>query len=573
LVHKYGNSKSVVTEEKNIINMEDLLINCRSFGVLITDEEFNITNINQKALQMFSRNQLESLITNTDYSTKQFCNSELKCEVEVIKESGYCIFILQSKTDEYNLHKGLEQQYISLYEGNQILNASFDGIIVSKPDGTIIYQNPAVEQLTGLSPNDCIGVNVQKLIDDEIIDQSLTVKVVQENKPASIIQTYKATGKKILLSGVPIRDKNGEITKVVSNLRDLTILNGLEKEIDELKAKNEKISEEIEKITLKQESLNSIIAHNPKMKMVIERAHRISQIESTVLILGESGVGKEGIVNFIYQMSSRRSNPFIQINCAAIPEQLLESELFGYEPGAFTGANNKGKPGLFEIATKGIIFLDEVGDMPLNLQGKLLRVLQENEITRVGGIKPIKIDVRVVAATNRNLEEMVEKGEFRQDLFYRLNIIPIFVPPLRERREDIIPLIYHFLAQIKRKYGVNRTFSQKALENFHNYDWPGNIRQLRNMVERIALMVNKQTIELVDITNEIDISENNDNDKTNDISPATIPKIAPLKQQLEEFEISIINNVLSQFNSIRSAAKALGIDQSTLVRKKQKYNL
>ncbi|WP_342431586.1 sigma 54-interacting transcriptional regulator [Neobacillus sp. FSL H8-0543] len=554
------------------MNMIDFLNNCSSLGVLITDEDFNIIKINQKAMQMYSIHQLESLVANTDYSAKQFCHSEMKCEVEVIKETGFFIFLLQSKTDEYNLHKGLD---LSLYEGDQILNASFDGIIVSKPDGTIIYQNPAIEQLTGLSPKDCIGVNVQKLIDDEIIDQSLTVKVVKENKPASIIQTYKSTGKKILLSGVPIRDKNGEIKKVVSNLRDLTILNGLEKEIEELKAKNEKISEEIEKITLKQESLNSIIAHNTKMKMVIERAHRISQIDSTVLILGESGVGKEGIVNLIYQMSSRRTNPFIQINCAAIPEQLLESELFGYEPGAFTGANNKGKPGLFEIATKGIIFLDEVGDMPLSLQGKLLRVLQESEITRVGGIKPIKIDVRVVAATNRNLEEMVEQGKFRQDLFYRLNIIPIYVPPLRERREDIIPLIYHFSAQIKRKYGVNRTFSQKALENFHNYDWPGNIRQLQNMVERIALMVNKQTIDLVDITNEIDISVNNDQDKNNDNSATknTNTIILPLKQQIEEFEMSIINNVLSQYNSIRSAAKALSIDQSTLVRKKQKYNL
>ncbi|WP_156431142.1 sigma-54-dependent Fis family transcriptional regulator [Bacillus sp. FJAT-29814] len=573
MVHLKGNPTAIASEQKSTNNIIDFLYNCRSMGVLITDEDFNIFKINQKAMQMYSRHQLESLVAYTDYNAKQHCNFELKCEVEVIKETGYFIFLLQSKIDEYNLHKGLNKKYISLYEGNPILNASFDGIIVSEPDGTIVYQNPAIEQLTGLSPKDCIGVNVQKLIDHGIIDQSLTAKVVKENKPATIVQTYKSTGKKILLSGVPIRDENGEIKKVVSNLRDLTILNGLEKEIEELKAKNEKISEEIEKITLKQESQNSIIAHNTKMKMVIERAHRISQIESTVLILGESGVGKEGIVNFIYQMSSRRKNSFIQINCAAIPEQLLESELFGYEPGAFTGANNKGKRGLFEIATNGVIFLDEVGDMPLNLQGKLLRVLQENEITRVGGVKPIKIDVRVIAATNRNLEEMVEQGKFRQDLFYRLNIIPIYIPPLRERREDIIPLIYHFLAQIKRKYGVNRTFSQKALENFMNYDWPGNIRELQNMVERIALMISKSTIDLVDITNEIGISINNDHDKKGEISTTKDTTIQPLKQQIEEFEMSIINNALSQFRSIRSAAKALCIDQSTLVRKKQKYNL
>jgi PAS domain S-box-containing protein len=457
-------------------------------------------------------------------------------------------------------------------ELTQIINSSFDGIVIVNQEGIILFQNPAYEKITGLRNTDCVGRHLQDLIDEGMIDQSVSLRVLREQKPLTIVQKI-ITGKKVLVSGVPIKDNNGNIQKVVCNIRDLTTLNQLEKEIMELEKQNQKVNRELEELKEKQDAKNSIVAHDPSMKSVVERAMRVAQINSAVLIQGESGVGKECIVNLIHQYSNRNDKQLVRINCGAIPEQLLESELFGFESGSFTGANQKGKPGLFEIASKGTLFLDEIGDLPLQLQVKLLRVLQEYEITRVGGVKPIKIDVRIITATNRNLEEMVNEGKFREDLYYRLNIIPIYVPPLRERRDDILPLVYHFLNRIKNIYGVNRMFTRDALEGFQEYSWPGNVRELQNLVERVTLMINKPLISLQDIKSEIKIGLTEWKPLQKSV-PADVHKpIQPLKNLVEEFEQTIIKQALEQSPSIRQAAKALNVDQSTLLRKMQRYKI
>jgi len=456
-------------------------------------------------------------------------------------------------------------------ELNEVIDNSFDGIVISDAKGKIIYQNEAYENLSGFKMEDLVGRYLQDLVKEKVIDQSVSLKVLKTKKSETIIQKLN-TGKEILVSGVPIRDEYGDIKKIVCNIRDLAKLNLLEKEIIDLEQKKQQVSQELKELQGRKNLRDSIITQDEKMKQVIDRAIRVAQIDSTVLIQGESGVGKEGIVNLIHQYSHRNDKPLIKINSSAIPSELLESELFGYEPGSFTGANQKGKIGKLEMASGGTIFFDEIGDMPLALQVKLLRVLQEYEIVRIGGVKPVKVDLRVITATNRNLEEDVAKGTFRKDLFYRINTIPIYVPKLEDRKDDIVPLVYHFLKEIKNKYGINREFSNESLKIIKSYSWPGNVRELKNLIERVSLMICKPVIEADDIKKEMHFTPTNTNDVNENYNISEV-QTEPLKETLKKYEINIIKNTIIKYPSIRKAAKALQIDQSTLVRKIKNYNI
>ena len=310
---------------------------------------------------------------------------------------------------------------------------------------------------------------------------------------------------------------------------------------------------------------NAIIAYSVEMGKVLHLAGKVAQVTTTVLILGESGVGKEVVARFIHNASLRRNGPFVTINCGAIPQNLLESELFGYEAGAFTGAKREGKPGMIEIASLGTLFLDEISDLPLDLQVKLLQVIQERRLTRVGGIKPVEVDIRIIAATNRDLAKMVEKGEFRADLFYRLNVVPVVIPPLRHRRDDVIPLIYHFLEKHNRAHGYNKTISRNTREVLTRYPWPGNVRELENLIERLVVTVEGEEITVHDLPAYIKGEGDTGSIKV------VVKGIMPLREAVEEVERQIIKYAQEEHETTYEMAEALGVNQSTVVRKIKKY--
>ncbi|MGE7907506.1 sigma-54 interaction domain-containing protein [Peribacillus sp. NPDC094092] len=552
--------------------MENILSKINIIGILILNKQGEILFSNSIAKKY--NYYFENIIETTLKGAQSFTLINYPAEVTTFINNNQFVVLINPMHELVRLKNEKESLQSLRNELNEVINSSFDGIVICDNEGIIIHQNPSYEQITGLSAKDCIGRSLKELEDEGVIDASASLRALKENKEVTIIQKI-STGSTVLVSAAPIRNKNGEIDKVVNNVRDLTHLNMLESEIQQLEQQNQQIHEELELLKEQNDPKLSIIAYSDIMKEVLDRALRVAQIDSIVLIQGASGVGKEKIVELIHRHSFRRDYPLIKINCGAIPESLLESELFGYESGSFTGANQKGKAGLFEAANHGTIFLDEIGEMPLHLQVKLLRVLQEHEITRVGGIKPIPVDIRIIAATHRDISEMIINGQFREDLYYRLNVIPIKIPPLKERKDDIIPLIYHFLNGINHKYGINRKFSNDALNAFTHYDWPGNVRELQNLVERIALMSLNPEIDLDDLQKELQFNDGlqfNVNTAPSE-SPSNRSNLEPLKNRLESFEAEIIRDAINSFPSIRKAATALKVDQSTLVRKMQKYKI
>ncbi|MDQ0163353.1 sigma-54 interaction domain-containing protein [Bacillus alveayuensis] len=450
---------------------------------------------------------------------------------------------------------------VKLYE--EAMNASYDPIFITDKNGYGIFMNEAYTRVTGLTKDQLIGRHMKDILKDGLISDSVSLKVLKKKRRVTIMQYVN--GKELLVTGNPIFDENNEISYVVTNLRDITSLKNLEQELHKTKALANKYLQELKVYQKKEQVIHheGVIANSSQMLNVIHLAQKIAPFHSTVLLLGESGVGKEVIANLIQKLSNRSNKPFIKVNCAAIPKELLESELFGYEKGAFTGADSRGRPGLFEQAHTGTIFLDEIGEMSLQLQGKLLRVLQEFEVTRIGGRRTIKIDVRIISATNKDLESLVKKGEFREDLYYRLNIIPIKIPPLRERQEDIPLLAHYFLDKANEKYQLNKQFTDDALLAMKSYSWPGNVREMQNLIERLVITTD---------TNEIHSSHFPFSNKVNGHSQEkSIEKT--MKEVIHEVEREMILKAITKYKTTRKAAKILGISQSTLVKKMQRLGL
>ena len=319
-------------------------------------------------------------------------------------------------------------------------------------------------------------------------------------------------------------------------------------------------------------NVNGVVGNSREMKNVLELAGRVARVDSTVLLVGETGVGKEIIAKVIQMNSARADAPFVRVNCGAIPHDLLESELFGYEKGSFTGAGRNGKIGMFEVANEGTILLDEIGEMSLALQVKLLRVLQEQEIVRLGGVNTVKLNVRVITATNQDLTKLVKENKFRKDLYYRLNVVPIFIPALRQRPEDIIPLTSYFTRKYNEKFGFARRFSGKVLELFERYSWPGNVRELENMVERLVVMSEEEIVG-VKCLPESFMKVIESSDKSMDKPPITVNGVMPLKDALVILEKELLTKALGVHRTTRKAARALGVDHSTVVRKANKHSI
>lgn len=444
----------------------------------------------------------------------------------------------------------------SLYrELDMIIETIHDALAIVNADGKLERVNSSYERISGIKGRDIVGRNMKDLEEEGIVSESISLKVLQKKRPLTIVQRLK-TGREILFTGVPLFNE-GKIEKVISTGRDMTELNGLKVELEREKVLRGLYQSELSQFKKDQ----PIIFSSTKMTGVMEIALKVAEVDSTVLLLGESGVGKEVITRVIHNHSRRMDKPMIKINSAAIPENLLESELFGYVEGAFTGAKKGGKPGLFELAHGGTLFLDEVGDLPLGLQAKLLRVLQEKEITRVGDQRTQKVDVRIIAATNRNLKNLVSEGRFREDLFYRLNVVPITIPSLKERKEDILPLVFQFLKKFNEKYSLKKSISASLLEKLIDYDWPGNVRELENIIERMVVISYSQEL------TEKDLPFSLPEDKVAK-EAIVVTRIIPLKEAVRIVERELIGKAITQFQGVRAAAKALEVDPATVVRKR-----
>ncbi len=447
------------------------------------------------------------------------------------------------------------------------MESSSDGILISDSHGNVVYLNHAYEKTTGLKREEMLNKNLNELLEKGIINKALSLEVIKDNKRISTIHKY-VSGKSALTTASPIKDSQDEIIGVVNNTRNITELINLRNELTDTRELSLKYSEELKKLRQHFVKDKEFIYRSREMDATVRLASRVAQYDSTVLINGESGTGKEVLAKYIHTNSPRKDESFIKVNCAAIPKDLFESELFGYEEGAFTGAGKEGKPGMFELANNGTILLDEVGELPLPVQSKLLRVIQERETYRVGGKNPINLNVRIVAATNRDLKQEVKDGSFREDLYFRLNVIPITIPPLRERREDIPELIIYFLEKLNRKYKRTVTISDKAIQALTSHSWPGNVRELENLIEYLFIMTNKEEVMIEDLPTKIlsrqmmnftDINEDTDT-----------PKLTYL---LELYEKYILKDTMENFSSLRKAAKALGVHPSTLSRKLKKYDI
>ncbi len=379
-----------------------------------------------------------------------------------------------------------------------IIDSSYDGLWICDHEGNVVRMNKASEKINNLKAEKIIGKNVKDLMMDGLFNKAVTFEVLKRRSAVTLIQQIKS-GKNILITGNPIFDEKGKITFVVINERDITVLDELRAQLQENRSLVEGYVTRLSELEMRGIDLSNVIIRSEKMQRIVEMAIRVGEVSSTVLLLGESGVGKGMIAKLIHKNSGQSNGPFMRVDCAGIPESLIESELFGYERGAFTGAKTEGKPGFLELANRGTLFLDEIGEVPLSSQSKLLRFLEDHEITRVGGTEPKVIDLRVIAASNRNIEEMVSTKQFREDLYYRLNVIPIHIPPLRDRREDILPLVFHFLERFNRNYHKSKFLSPEVMECLCRYDFPGNIRELANIMERLVVVSEKERVGMQDL--------------------------------------------------------------------------
>ncbi|MFZ7942643.1 sigma-54 interaction domain-containing protein [Neobacillus sp. 19] len=430
------------------------------------------------------------------------------------------------------------------------------------------YQSVFVADETGkvirVTSNDDqqhLGKNVFDLEKRKVFYPSITAKVLRSGKRESGLQ-YTNTGEIFDIESIPIKNDKGDVVRVVSITKDSTEVNALKKRLEESRSLIENYQREVARFRQEKYEEKPFIYKSKKMEELYELISSVASVDASVLILGETGVGKQIVANQIHLLSSRRDKPFITVNCGAIPENLLESELFGYEEGAFSGTRKGGKLGIFELADKGTLFLDEIGELSLALQVKLLRALQERVIMKVGGTKEKKIDVRIITATNKDLSQMIKDGTFREDLYYRINVVPIQIPSLRDRKEDIEKLAFHFLHVFNQKYRKHIALNPLQLKQLLEYSWPGNVRELENTIERFVVV--EKAI----------IFDEKENSSSQLIPLETGGKQLPnLLEFIETVEKELLLKAMSRCNTTREMANSLGVNQSTIVRKLQKHGL
>ena len=448
-----------------------------------------------------------------------------------------------------------------------IIDSLHDGIWVIDGNGVTLQVNKALQRITGIVPSDVIGKHVSVPMHEGKFTSCDTLTALEQKKPVTLFDDY-AGGIRCLNSSVPIFDDTGKVWRVVASIRDMTELETLQKRLANAEVEAHLYKSRLDKF--QQAQTDCFIANSKLMRNCLRELDKIAKVSSGLLILGETGTGKTLAASILHQKSPRARAPFISVNCAAIPPTLIESELFGYERGAFTGAGAMGKKGFFELANKGTLLLDEVGELPLNVQAKLLHVLDSQTFHKVGGSKNIKVDVRVIAATNRPLDQLVSAGEFRADLYYRLRVLSIQIPPLRQHPEDIPELAMTFLKEACQRHSTIKTLSPKVLHCFARHSWPGNVRELRAAVEFMAAMTESSIIRMADLPPHILAT---DSAVTTTDDHECEDRQHHLKTAVRVLEKSMIRNALVQGGSTYKAAKALGISQSTVVRKARELGI
>lgn len=568
------------------------LLEAINAGLILLDSSARITHINsnaRKILELEDRNlPLVSLagvlpetekIVETVLQTGQCRHGQLLSDGEMdlavdispIRVSDQitgvvCLFYqLEGSPDSagrLNSFEMLNQQI------NAIFNFSSDGMWVSDGQGAVLKINRASEELNGIRSEDVVGSNIRSVIERGIIDKSATLEVLSTRKRAHIIQHVPRTGKDLLLTGTPLFDSSGEISLVVVNERDMTQLNAMKADLVKERQLSRKYKDELMKLHKQDSGDEQIISGSVEMREVLNTAEKLAGMGvSNILILGESGAGKGLMAKMIHNRSSRSDHPFIQINCAALPESLLEAELFGYESGAFTGAQQKGKAGLFELARNGTLFLDEIAEMPISAQAKLLKYLDDQEVQRLGGTKSTHVDCTIIAATNQDLETRVKNGDFRKDLFYRLNTFTLRIPPLRERPDDVFELVTKFVDIYNKRYGLKRRASAEALAHFQKYPFPGNVRELKSIIKKAVVMsesdnLDKILLEAVGMAADATGGNNLANQY-----PSNLP------EAVDKLEKELLMQAIEHCKTTRQMAEYLGISQPTVVRKMKHYGL
>ncbi len=442
-----------------------------------------------------------------------------------------------------------------------ILNNIYNGVLITDSEGYVTYMNEPYGEFLGLNPSAQIGKHCTDVV------ENTRMHIVAKTGRPEINDTQWINGQNMVVQRIPIR-KNGKIVAVYGQVmfKNAREVGDLATRLSLLQSKVEMYEQELINLRSTRYTFDSIVGSTAAIEELKKTAWRASESDFSVLISGESGTGKEIFAQAIHQASSRRMHPFVRINCAAIPRDLLESELFGYAGGAFTGASPKGKPGKFELGNRGTVFLDEIGELPLNMQPKLLQVLEEKEFERVGGTAVIKSDFRIIAATNRDLEKMIEENLFRSDLYYRLNVIPIHIPPLRERNEDVSTLACHILKRLAREGGAfPARLSEEAEKVMRTYHWPGNVRELENILERVVSSLEEEVITPAHLPFHLRAGEK---------QVQETPNSAGLKKMLEKTEKDLLVKALQDADGNKiKAARRLGIHRTHLYKKLRKHGL
>ena len=574
------------------INDKDI-VNCLSSGIIATDHHGIITHINQesekklgitartligknisKTLPAFHPAITECLQSGTPLINQpiEVAQEQLVIHVNPVHRGQEIVgavlnfhlpdtFEVSARQSE--IYKELNRQLTT------IIGASSDGIWVCNAEGAVVTINSASESLNGIKAKDVIGKNITELLDNKSFDQLVTTKVLKSGKQETIVQHIKKTNRVLLCTGTPARDENGDIVLIVVNERDMTELENLRNKFDQNQKLTEKFKEELSELTLRELEHNTIIADSAPMKHILQKSLKLAHLgASNILILGASGTGKGLLAKSIHKNSNRRDNPFVEINCAAIPENLLEAELFGFEKGAFSGAAEVGKVGLFELAQGGTLFLDEIGDMPINLQTKLLKYLDDKQFRRLGGTKSIKVECATISATNRDLQDRVKNNLFREDLFYRLSSFTLEIPSLCDRRDDIPGLVKFYLEKYNKKYNRSTHASSKVIAHLQNYSFPGNVRELKSIIENGVVLCEEATLD-----NYLANIERNRTPLLPDFDLPPSSNQIDLSATLNEVEKQLLLKARQHCKTTRQMSTFLNICQSTVVRKMQKHAL